>query len=77
MFSISLTCSLQIQNDFAFFHQLHEELFESKEKMTKKLWDIPLISVDAELPKETMFQIIDQYLHDKYNEDKYRKVSQT
>lgn len=66
-----------LQNDFAFFHELHEELFGTREKMTEKLWDIPLITVDAELPKERMFQIIDDHLHEKYNRDEYRKVSQT
>lgn len=45
--------------------------------MTEKLWDIPLISVDAELSKEQMFQVIDEHLHHKYDRDEYRKVSQT
>ena len=36
-----------------------------------------MISVDAELPKERLFQIIDDYLHDNYNENKFKKLSQS
>ena len=67
------------QNDFAFFHQLHEELFGSKEALIDKLWDIPMLTVEAGIPKEKLFRIIDDYLHNTYNQgdqDKsFRKYS--